>query len=141
MPTGAGAPAASEPAIAYTSVTRLGVSTTTFSCGRNLGICNYLVLTSLCQDKLLDNGVKEKTCRYTLPVPPFRLLPGQRTTVSNLPSDLLYTMKVNAAPTPADVVNSPVPTSRGQVSASMTSKAAGISARKAVRWATRIDRS
>jgi hypothetical protein len=101
---------AAEPSQPYQVVTRLGVSTTTFGCGEgNLGICHYLILKSLCQEKMLDTRTKERTCSYTEAVPPFRLLPGEKKTVGNLPADYLYTMKMNATPTVDEVLKSPSP--------------------------------
>jgi hypothetical protein len=101
---------AAEAAQPYQVVTRLGVSTTTFGCGEgNLGICHYLILKSLCQEKMLDTRIKERTCSYMEAVPPFRLLPGEKKTVGNLPADYLYTMKMNATPTVDEVLKSPSP--------------------------------
>jgi hypothetical protein len=101
---------AAESAQPYQVVTRLGVSTTTFGCGEgNLGICHYLILKSLCQEKMLDTRTKERTCNYMEAVPPFRLLPGEKKTVGNLPADYLYTMKMNATPTVDEVLKSPSP--------------------------------
>jgi len=94
----------------YVIVTRLGVSTTTFGCGAgNIGVCHYLILRSLCQDKMLDERTKERTCSYTEVVPPFKLLPGEKRTVVDLPADYLYTMKMNATPTVDEVLKSPSP--------------------------------
>jgi hypothetical protein len=105
---GAAALTASEPTISVKRITRLGVSSLTVTCGLNLGTCNYLILTSLCQEKLVQNDVKERTCHYSAPVPGFRLSPGESKTVSKLPSDFLYGMKLNAMPTPEEVVNAPM---------------------------------
>jgi hypothetical protein len=101
---------AAEPAQPYQIITRMGVSTTTFVCGEgNLGTCHYLILKSLCQEKMLDSRTKERICSYTEAVPPFRLLPGEKKTVGNLPADYLYTMKMNATPTVDEVLKSPSP--------------------------------
>ena len=94
----------------YVIVTRLGVSTTTFGCGvGNVGVCHYLILKSLCQDRMLDDRTKERTCSYIEAVPPFKLLPGEKKTVGDLPADYLYTMKMNATPTVDEVLKSPSP--------------------------------
>jgi hypothetical protein len=91
-------------------VTRLGVSTTTFSCGGvRPGGCHYLILTSLCQEKMLDERTKERSCSYKEAVPPFVLLPGEKKTVANLPADFLYTVKTGATPTVDEVLQSPTP--------------------------------
>jgi hypothetical protein len=105
----AGALSASEPTISVMRITRLGMSSFTVTCGLNLGMCNYLILTSVCQEKPVDDGVKERTCRYSAPVPGFRLFPGASRTVTKLPADFQYAMKPNAMPTPEEVVNSPMP--------------------------------
>lgn len=106
----AGAGALAAPPKPYVIVTRLGVSTTTFACGAgNLGVCHYLILKSLCQDKMLDERTKERTCSYIEAVPPFKLLPGEKRTVGDLPADYLYTMKMNATPTVDEVLKSPSP--------------------------------
>jgi hypothetical protein len=105
----ASASAAAEPAPAGVTITRLGVSTTTFSCGAgNTGGCHYLILTSLCQEQMLDSSTKERTCKYKEAVPPFTLMPGEKKTVGNLPSDYLYRMKTGTAPTVDDVLKSPM---------------------------------
>jgi hypothetical protein len=94
----------------YQIVTRLGVSTTTFGCVEgNIGTCHYLILKSLCQEKMLDHRTKERTCQYMEAVPPFKLAPGEKRTVGNLPADYLFTMKVNATPTVDEVLKSPSP--------------------------------
>lgn len=104
---GAEAAPAAQP---YQVITRMGVSTTTFGCGEgNMGVCHYLILKSLCQEKMLDNRTKERTCNYLEAVPPFRLAPGEKKTVGNLPADYLYTMKMNATPTVDEVLKSPSP--------------------------------
>jgi hypothetical protein len=106
----AGAGALAAPPQPYVVVTRLGVSTTTFGCGAgNQGVCHYLVLKSLCRDKMLNDLTKERTCSYTEAVPPFKLLPGEKKTVGDLPADYLYTMKMNARPTVDEVLKSPSP--------------------------------
>lgn len=106
----AGAGVLAAPPQPYVIVTRLGVSTTTFGCGAgNTGVCHYLILKSLCQDKMLDERTKERTCSYTEVVPPFKLLPGEKRTVGDLPADYLYSMKMNATPTVDEVLKSPSP--------------------------------
>jgi hypothetical protein len=94
----------------YQVITRMGVSTTTFGCGAgNAFACHYLILKSLCQERMLDDRTKERTCHYTEAVPPFKLLPGEKKTVGNLPADFLYAMKPNAAPSVDEVLKSPAP--------------------------------
>ena len=107
LPAGAAArPAAFQP---IETVTRLGTSTMQVSCGaRSTQACHYLVLKSLCQERLTDDGGKEKTCRYMEAVPPFRLAPGERKTVAKLPSDFIYTMKPGMAPTAAETLAAPI---------------------------------
>jgi hypothetical protein len=93
-----------------TTVTRFGSVTTTFSCGsNNPAACNYLILNSVCQEKLFDNGMKEKSCRYTEAVPPFQIKAGESKTIANLTADYLYTMKVGAVPSSDDCLKAPMP--------------------------------
>ena len=90
------------------TVTRLGTSTmTVIYQARSTQSCHYLVLKSLCQERLTSDGGKEKTCRYMEAVPPFRLAPGESKTVARLPSDFIYTMKSGTAPTAAECVSAP----------------------------------
>jgi hypothetical protein len=104
----AGTEAAAEPSQPYQVITRLGVSTTTFSCGaRNLLGCHYLILSSLCQEKMLDSRTKERSCSYKEAVPPFALLPGEKKTVENLPADYVYATKGGSTPTFDEVIRSP----------------------------------
>lgn len=92
------------------TITRIGGVTTEFLCKSSpTGVCNYLILSSLCDDKLLADGTREKTCRYSQAAPPFQLKRGEKKAVANLPADFVYTMKADAAPTPADCLNSPIP--------------------------------
>lgn len=92
------------------TVTRLGSVTTTFSCGAmSTGACNYLILNTLCQEKMLGNGMKEKTCRYTEAVPAFQIKQGESKSIANLPADYLYSMKVGAVPTIEDCMKAPIP--------------------------------
>jgi acyl-coenzyme A synthetase/AMP-(fatty) acid ligase len=94
----------------YMTITRLGMSTTEFRCVVAMGAdCHYRLLTSLCQEKMLDNGTKERTCRYTEPVPAFKLGAGEKRTVTNLPSDFLSMMKPGATPSYDEVVRSAPP--------------------------------
>jgi predicted small secreted protein len=94
----------------YQVITRMGVSTTTFGCGAgNAVACHYLILKSLCQERMLDDRTKERTCHYTEAAPPFKLLPGEKKTVGNLPADFLYAMKPNATPSVDEVLKSPAP--------------------------------
>jgi hypothetical protein len=97
-----GLASADAPALA-TTTTRLGNATTTFSCG-GMGSCHYLLLNSLCQEKMLDSATKERSCRYT-EAARFTLLPGQKKTVANLPADYLSKMKPNQDPTPQEVLD------------------------------------
>jgi hypothetical protein len=93
-----------------TTVTRLGTSSMDVSCTFALGgACHYLILTSLCQEKFLPDGTKERTCRYDQAVPPFRLRSGERKTVTSLPADFLYTMKIGSAPTMDECIRAPLP--------------------------------
>lgn len=106
----AGASPAATTAQPTSIVTRLGVSTTEFSCDTNgVGDCHYLVLHSLCQEKFEAPGRKLRTCTYTEATPPFRIRSGERRTVTNLASDFLYTMKVGSAPTVDEVLRAPTP--------------------------------
>ena len=99
--------ARADATIVATTTTRLGNSTTTFSCV-GLGNCHYLLLNSLCQEKMSDKVAKERRCAFT-EAARFTLLPGQTKTVADLPSDFLYAMKMNSDPTPQEVLNAPVP--------------------------------
>lgn len=101
-----GPASADAPALA-TTTTRLGNVATTFACG-GMGSCHYLLLNSLCQEKMLDGATKERSCRYT-EAARFKLLPGEKKTVANLPADYLFKMKANEDPTVQDVLNSPAP--------------------------------
>ncbi|MFB9287394.1 hypothetical protein ACFFTM_03400 [Pseudoduganella plicata] len=93
-----------------TTVTRLGTSIMDVSCTVAAGgRCHYLFVTSLCQEKLLRDGTKERTCRYDQAVPPFQLRSGERKTVGGLPADFLYTMKFGAAPTMDECIRAPIP--------------------------------
>lgn len=89
--------------------TRIGAATSEFICTATpTGVCNYLILASLCDEKLLDDGTKERNCRYSLAAPPFQLKQGAKKVVSNLPADFIYTMKADTAPTASDCLNSPM---------------------------------
>ena len=89
--------------------TRLGTSATTFSCNPGgLGECHYLILHSLCQERIV-NGQKERHCQYTQAAPRFQIGEGQTRTVANLQQDYLYTMKVGSAPTVDEVLRAPLP--------------------------------
>jgi len=108
--SGACAGADPIPASPYMTVTRLGMATTELHCVAGIGAsCHYRLLTSLCQEKMLDNGTKERSCRYMEPVPAFTLKPGEKRTISNLPSDFLSMMKPDATPTYDEVVRSAPP--------------------------------
>lgn len=88
--------------------TRLCTSTTTFSCNpQGLEDCHYLILHSLCQERIAD-GRKERHCLYTQAAPPFQIGAGQTRTVANLQQDFLYTMKIGSAPTVDDVLRAPL---------------------------------
>lgn len=89
--------------------TRLGVTNATFSCNAgNAGDCHYLLLYSLCQEKFLDDGQKERSCRYKEATPRFQLAPGEHKTVTALVSDFLYATKVGSAPTVEECVRAPL---------------------------------
>jgi hypothetical protein len=109
MLASASADASADPVSAspYMTITRLGISTTEFRCVVAKGAdCHYRLLTSLCQEKMLDDGTKERTCRYTEPVPAFKLGAGEKRKVTGLPSDFLSMMKPGVTPTYDEVVNS-----------------------------------
>jgi hypothetical protein len=96
--------------VPLTTVTHLGQATTTFSCGHSSsGVCNYMVLVSLCKETLLANGIKEKRCSYLQVVPAFRLKAGGTKTITNLPADYLYTMNLDRMPTVGECVDAPMP--------------------------------
>lgn len=86
-----------------TTTTRLGTATTTFTCS-GMGSCHYLLLNSLCHERMLDGATKERSCRYT-EAARFTLLPGQKKTVANLPADVLSKMKPNEDPSVQEVLN------------------------------------
>ena len=93
-----------------TSVTRLGTAIIDVSCTVAVGgTCHYLFVTSLCQEKILPDGTKERTCRYDQAVPPFQLRSGEKKTIAGLPADFLYTMKFGTAPTMDECIRAPVP--------------------------------
>ncbi|WP_146171858.1 hypothetical protein [Pseudoduganella armeniaca] len=101
--------AAGTPAL-MTTVTQLGKSTVELSCAAaSSASCHYLFLSSLCQERFLANGVKERACRYMEATPPFQIRPGERKTVTDLPADFIYTMKLGAAPTADECLRSPIP--------------------------------
>ena len=103
------AAAVDSTAQSVTTVTRLAKATISFSCGHgSSGACNYLILNSVCQEALLADGTKERTCRYVQAVPPFRLKEGETKTVTNLPADFLYTMKGDRMPTAEECVAAPM---------------------------------
>ncbi len=106
----AAAPARAADAPATTTVvTRLGVSTTEFSCSTGDGrACHYLLVHALCNETFLAPGHKERTCTYSEAAPPFQLKSGERKTIANLAADFLYTMKVGTAPTLDDVLRNPI---------------------------------
>lgn len=92
------------------TITRMAVVQTEFTCTASpTGVCNYLILTSLCNDNLLAGGVKEKKCRYTEAVPPFQLKQGEKKLVANLPVDYIYQMKTDSTPTASDCLSAPTP--------------------------------
>ncbi|WEF31370.1 hypothetical protein [Pseudoduganella chitinolytica] len=95
---------------AVTTVTHLGKSTVDLSCGRTSAApCHYLFLSSLCQERFLADGTKERTCRYAPATPPLQILPGERKTVTGLPGDFIYTMKLGKAPTADECLRNPIP--------------------------------
>lgn len=99
---------AAGPVSPVTVTTRLGTSTTTFSCSSTgLADCHYLILHSLCQERIV-NGGKERLCQYTEAAPRFQIGAGETRTVANLQQDYLYTMKIGSAPTVEDVLRAPV---------------------------------
>ena len=101
--------AAADAAPSSTVVTRLGVSSTEFSCTVSGGReCHYLILHSLCNERFIAPGQKERTCTYTEAAAPFRIKSGERRKISGLAQDYLYTMKVGVAPTVEDVLREPI---------------------------------
>lgn len=105
-----GIAAVDSQAQSMTTVTRAGTATTIFSCGRESSqACHYLILSSLCQEKLLADGIKERTCSYSKAVPSFQLQAGEMKTITNLPADFLYTMKLGRIPTFQDCITAPIP--------------------------------
>lgn len=93
-----------------TTVTQLGKSTVDLSCGSTSpAACHYLFLSSLCQERFLADGTKERTCRYAQATPPLRIGAGERKTVTDLPGDFIYTMKLGTAPTADECLRNPIP--------------------------------
>jgi hypothetical protein len=90
-----------------TTTTLVGKSTLQFTCGSATPNCHYLILTSLCNDKMGKDGNKIRTCEYSMPVPPFELKPGESKTVTDLPSDVIYKQTVGTPPTVSDCINNP----------------------------------
>jgi len=100
---------AADGALSHT-VSRLGSSTMTLSCGAGSPVaCHYLILKSLCQERFLDDGAKERSCSYMEAVPAFHIQSGESKTVANLPSDFIYTMKPGRAPTVSECLAAPIP--------------------------------
>jgi hypothetical protein len=109
VPIAAADAVAADAAPSSTVVTRLGVSSTEFSCSDSAGReCHYLILHSLCNERFLAPGQKERSCTYSEAAPPFRIKSGERKKISGLAQDYLYTMKVGAAPTVQDVLREPI---------------------------------
>lgn len=105
-PAAPAAPAATS----VTTVTQLGKSTVDFACAHaSSESCHYLILSFLCQERFLANGVKERTCRYAEATPRFQIQPGGHKTVTDLPADFIYTMKPGAAPTADECIRAPMP--------------------------------
>lgn len=90
-----------------TTTTVMGKALTQFTCGRGGPSCHYLILTSLCSEKMDKDGTKTRTCEYSTAVPPFELKPGETKTVTGLPSDAIYKQTVGKPPTVSDCINNP----------------------------------
>ena len=90
-----------------TTSTVMGKSMLQFACGSRAPSCHYLILTSLCNEKMGKDGNKIKTCEYSMPVPPFELKPGESKSVTDLPSDAIYKQTVGKPPTVWDCINNP----------------------------------
>jgi hypothetical protein len=90
-----------------TTTTVMGKSMSQFTCGARGPSCHYLILTSLCSDKMDKDGTKIRTCEYSMAVPPFELKPGETKTVTGLPSDAIYKQTVGKPPTVTDCMNDP----------------------------------
>jgi len=102
--------ATDSPVSTLTTVTQFGTSTADFACKNSISdACQFLIVNSLCEDKVLANGTKERTCRYTEAVPPFSIKSGEKRTVPNLPGDFIYTMKIGTAPTMEECIRAPYP--------------------------------
>lgn len=105
----AAAPIDSRVAELPVTVTVFGNVSTQFICrSSTTGVCNYRILSPLCNEKMLADGAKSKTCHYSEPVPPFQLKQGQSKSVTSLPADFIYTMKVDTPPTPAECLSAPI---------------------------------
>jgi hypothetical protein len=90
-----------------TTTTVMGKSMIQFACGARGPSCHYLILTSLCNEKMDKDGNKTRTCEYSMAVPPFELKPGETKTVTGLPSDAIYKQTVGKPPTVSDCMNDP----------------------------------
>jgi len=90
-----------------TTTTVMGKSTLQFACGSGAPSCHYLILTSLCNEKMGKDGNKIRTCEYSMPVPAFELKPGESKSVTDLPSDVIYKQTVGKPPTVQDCINNP----------------------------------
>ncbi len=101
--------AADSAAQPVTTVTQMGSATTTFSCSPTSGkVCHYLIVSSICQETLLAGGAKERRCTYSQAVPPFQLKAGEPKTITHLPADFLYTMRLDRAPTIEECIAAPI---------------------------------
>jgi hypothetical protein len=85
----------------------MGKSMIQFACGSHGPNCHYLILTSLCSEKMDKGGNKTRTCEYSTAVPPFELKPGETKSVTGLPSDAIYQQTVGKPPTVSDCINNP----------------------------------
>jgi hypothetical protein len=82
---------------------------TTFECWASAtGNCNYLIMTSICNETMLPTGQKQKVCQVS-PFLDFTLTRGKRKLVPNLPNDYQYCMKMDVKPDLAACIANPIP--------------------------------
>jgi hypothetical protein len=90
------------------TVTTLAMMNSSFLCISSTGHCNYLITETLCNEKILPSGQKQKFCNITRSVD-FTLANGEKKLVSNLPQDFQYCMNPDIKPTVATCMNSYIP--------------------------------
>jgi hypothetical protein len=81
---------------------------TTFECHSTTGSCYYLITQSLCDEKILSTGQKQKACHITRFLD-FKLASNEKKLVSNLASDFQYCMKPDRMPDVTTCIASPIP--------------------------------